>query len=178
MSESDTPARPVLPSEATDFVTLRELEQRLASLQRLFDERTRYEREILSTRENLLKDSLELASVETKRRLDELNHSRAEARENWQTSLPREVFESYLHEYRTWRDSVNTDRVAYAQLGPRLIDLAKRLEKTEEDLADRLEKTEEALHQATGALVLIRFMGFAGVIALLVSFLRMARMIP
>ncbi len=167
MSEADTPARPALPSEATDLVTLRELEQRFHALQKLFDERTRYEREILSTRENLLKGALEVASLETKRRLDELNHAHDEARRNWQTSLPREMFDQYLQEYRTWRDAVNTDRTSYSQLGPRLIDLAKRLE-----------KQEEAVQQATGALVLIRFMGFAGVIALLVSFLRMANVIP
>lgn len=167
MSEADTPARPSIPTEATDLVSLRELEQRFHSLQKLIDERTRYEREILSTRENLMKDAIEIAGIETKRRLDELNHAHQEARMNWQTSLPREMFDQFLQEYRVWRDGVNVNITGYSNLGPRLIDIAKRME-----------RQEEQINQATGALVLIRFMGFAGVIALLVSFLRMANVIP
>lgn len=167
MSETTTPARPVLPSEVTEYVSLREFEQRLAEFGRLLDERTRYEREILSTRENLLKDAKELQAREYERRLSELNHAHDEAMENWRTSLPREVFEAFQSEFRTWRDGVNTTMTAGAMMPSAIGGLDKRLE-----------AAENALQQAQGALVLIRFMGFAGVIALVVSFLRMANVIP
>src|SRR5688500_11528006 len=102
MSEADTPARPVIPTEATDVVTLRELEQRLSAMQKLIDERTRYEREILSTRENSIKEAMELAAIETKRRLDELNHAHQMAAENWARSLPREMFHQWEAEHAKW----------------------------------------------------------------------------
>lgn len=167
MSESHTPARPVLPSEVRDLVTLREFEQRLSEFGRLLDERTRYEREILSTRENLLKDAKDLQAREYERRLSELNHAHESAMENWRQSLPRELFDSFLTEYRNWRDTVNTSLTAGAMMPSTLVNLEKRQE-----------ITEATLQQAMGALVLIRFMGFAGVLALLVSFLRMANVIP
>lgn len=167
MSETHTPARPVLPTEAKSFVTLREFEQRLTEFGRLIDERTRYEREILSTRENLLKEAKELQAVEYERRLAELNHAHQTAMDNWRMSLPREVFEAFHAEFRTWRDAVNTHMTASATMPSALAGLDKRLE-----------SAETTLQQAMGALVLIRFMGFAGLLALVVTFLRMAGAIP
>lgn len=167
MSEADTPARPVLPTEATDFVTLRELEQRLSALQKMLDERTRYEREILSTRENLLKEAKELQAREYERRLEELNHSHEAAMANWRTSLPREMFVEFHTEFRIWRDTVNSHIVASAGFPAAFTNIEKRMG-----------ETERTLQQAMGALVLIRFMGFAGLLALVVTFLRMARVIP
>jgi DNA repair exonuclease SbcCD ATPase subunit len=167
VTETHTPARPVLPTEQRDYVSLREFEQRLSELRGLLDERTRYEREILSTRENLLKEAKELQAKEYERRLTELNHAHESAMENWRTSLPREVFDAHLTEFRTWRDSVNTSMTGGAQLPSAIGALDKRLE-----------ATEVALQQATGALVLIRFMGFAGVLALVVTFLRLAKVLP
>lgn len=167
MSEVHTPARPVLPSEQKDFVSLREFEQRMQEMRLLLDERTRYEREILSTRENLLKDAKELQAVEYERRLSELNHAHKIAMENWARSLPREIYEAFLTEFRSWRDKVNADITANNQLPTGVSGLARRVG----DL-------ESALQQAQGALMLARFMGFAGVIALLVTFARMAGMVP
>lgn len=167
MSEVHTPARPVLPSEQKDFVSLREFEQRMQEFMRLLDERTRYEREILSTRENAIKAAMDLAAGELARRLEELNHAHKNAMDNWRTSLPREIFEAYLTEFRTWRDKVNLEMSASNQLPTAVSALARRVG----DL-------ESAIQQAQGALTLVRFMGLAGVLALLVTFARMAGVVP
>lgn len=163
MSEADTPARPTLPTEATDFVTLRELEQRLHSFQKLYDERTRYEREILSTRENSLKDALKLAHVETQRRLDELNHAHQLAAENWARSLPRELFEQWKADHMTWREGLTRALVKIEPHGEAITSLNQRLS-----------GIETSANRIAGGFVLIGMMGLAGVIALLLGLARLA----
>ena len=113
------------------------------------------------------KTAVGLAHVETLRRLEELNHAHAIAIENWRQSLPREVYEAAVREWQTWRDNVQrqVDQTAGA-----VSDINR--------LSSDLKKVEEAVQQALGALTLIRFMGFAGVVALIVTFLRMAKVIP
>jgi hypothetical protein len=164
---ADSPARPVLPDEIDRKVSLREFEQRLAEFQRAADERTKYEREILEARQAAIERAVQLADVEYKRRLDELNHAHVTAMENWRQSLPREVFAATQNELQKWRDVVNVSMATRQNVPAELAALEKRL-----DLI------EERTQQQTGALTLIRFMGFAGVVALIVTFLRMAQVIP
>jgi hypothetical protein len=161
------PARPVLQGEAERTVTLREFEQRLSSLQQQINDRIRIERELIETRSNALDKALELAAKETERRLEELNHAHENATANWLRSLPREVFEGTVSEWSKWRDTVNVHVTTMAGMPSVLAAIEVRIK-----------QVETQLQQATGALVLIRFMGFAGVIALLVTFLRMAGVIP
>lgn len=166
MSEAPTPARPVLPSESTEKVSLRELEQRLEAIEKLMNERTRYEREILSTRENSLKEALQLADVETKRRLDELNHAHELAAQNWARSLPREMFEQWKEEFSKWRDGVTR---ALTKSEPYAEGLAS--------LSQRLTTIENASNKVAGAFVLLGIMGLSGVLALILGLARLAGML-
>lgn len=162
MSEAHSPARPVIPSEQKDFVTLREFEQRFSELRQLIDERTRYEREILSTRENLAKEALIKQASEYERRLAELNHAHSTAMENWRTSMPRELFDQWEREYQKWKDTVQTSM--------------QRLVTTEAlDRVDvRVKEIEAGRNKVSGALVLLGFAGAAGIVALLLGVLRLA----
>lgn len=162
MSEAHTPARPVIPTEQKDFVTLREFEQRFQELRQLFDERTRYEREILSTRENSIKEALGKQSLEYERRLTELNHAHETARQNWQTSMPRELFEQWEREYQKWKENIQV--------------ILNRLVTVEAlDRMDiRLKEIERGANKVSGALVLLGFTGAAGIVALLLGVLRLA----
>jgi exonuclease VII large subunit len=161
------PARPVLPGESERMVSLREFEQRMFALSQQINDQIRSQRELSDTRAEALQTALNLQAEEYRRRLDELNHAHETAMENWRTSLPREMFDSYSNEWQKWRDTVNAQLVTLTHVSPSL---------TAVEL--RLQKAEDALQQANGALVLIRFMGFAGVIALVVTFLRMIKLVP
>ena len=159
-------------------VTLREFSERTSALR---DELVRADavlrdellrglddsRQVSESQRATNKIAVDLAHVETLRRLDELNHAHANAIENWRQSLPREVYDSNVRELQTWRDGVNRQVDALASVASDLV----RLE------AD-VKKIEASAQQALGALTLIRFMGFAGVVALIVTFLRMAKVIP
>lgn len=136
-------------------------------MMRLLDERTRYERAIVDTREQLVKEAKQLQAVEYERRLSELNNSHADTMAHWQLSLPREVFDDHLLEFRTWRDHVNSTVTAGLTFPTALAALQRRVG-----------DSEQTLQQAMGALNFIRFMGFAGVLALLVTFARMAKLMP
>lgn len=162
MSEAHSPARPVIPTEQKDLVTLREFEQRFSELRQLMDERTRYEREILSTRENLLKEALKLQATEIERRLSELNHAHATAVENWRTSMPRELFDQWEREYSKWKDNLQG--------------IINRLVTTEalDRMDTRLKEIERGANKVAGALVLLGFAGAAGIIGLLLGILRLA----
>lgn len=162
MSEAHSPARPVIPSEQKDFVTLREFEQRFSELRQLMDERTRYEREILSTRENLLKEALLKQASEYERRLTELNHAHATAMENWARSMPRELFEQWEKEYDKWKEGIQTtlNRLVTMEALDRM------------DI--RLKEIERGANKVAGALVLLGFAGAAGIIGLLLGILRIA----
>jgi hypothetical protein len=151
-------------------VTLREFEQQLKNVQQLLDERMRYERELLVARQDALEKALQLASTEVARRLEELNHAHANAIANWRQSLPREVFESASNEWQKWRGTVNESLVGLTHMNATLVSIRTQIDATNANL-DKIDKT---VQQATGALSLVRFMGIAGVLALLVTFLRMA----
>lgn len=162
MSEAHSPARPVIPTEQKDLVTLREFEQRLSELRQLMDERTRYEREILSTRENLLKEALLKQASEYERRLAELNHAHVIAMENWRTSMPRELFDQWEREYQKWKDNLQSTMT--------------RLVTTEalDRMDTRLKEIERGANKVAGALVLLGFAGAAGIVGLLLGILRLA----
>jgi len=117
---------------ADGSVTRRELDQRIAAMQALLDERL-----------NAQNVALAIRTTEIARRLDELNHAHKTAMENWARSLPRENFDLTVRDWDRWRESTNS-----------------------------------TIQGAQGALGLIRWMGLAGVIALLMTFLRMAKVIP
>jgi len=163
MSEAHTPARPALPSEAKDHVTMRELEQRLEAMGRLMDERTRYEREILSTRENSIKEALAIAAIETRRRLDELNHSHELALENWARSLPRDMFEDFKKENDRWRETVGTFITKTEPLQGQMAAVVSRVG-TIETLGNKL----------SGAFILLGIMGLSGVLALILGIARLS----
>ncbi len=114
------------------FVSRRELDQRIAAMQALLDERM-----------NAEKRALDIRSEETARRLGELNHAHQTAMENWARSLPRENFELTISDINRWRDNTNV-----------------------------------TIQNAIGALGLIRWMGLLGVMALILQFLRMTKVIP
>lgn len=163
MDDAQTPARPVLPSERNEVVSLREFEQRLHTLHRMFDERTRYEREILESRSQALDEALKIASAEIARRLEELNHAHANAIQNWRQSLPREVFEATVAEWSRWRDTVNTHMTLMVSVPQSIVNVDTRI-KAMETLANKI----------SGAMILIAMMGFAGVMSLALALLRMA----
>lgn len=162
MSEAHSPARPVIPTEQKDLVTLREFEQRMSELRQLMDERTRYEREILSTRENLLKEALQKQASEYERRLTELNHAHEIAKENWRNSMPRELFEQWEREYQKSKDNIQG--------------IMTKLVTTEalDRMDTRLKEIERGANKVAGALVLLGFAGAAGIIGLLLGILRLA----
>ena len=162
MSEAQTPARAVVPTEQKDYVTLREFEQRLVEMRNLMDERTRYEREILSTRENLVKEALHLQAAEYDRRLTELNHAHATAMENWRMSMPREMFDQWEREYSKWKEQVQL--ILNSAITPAAIDR----------LDERLKVIERGANKITGALILLGFAGLAGVAALVLGLARIA----
>lgn len=162
MSEAHSPARPVIPTEQKDFVTLREFEQRFTELRQLIDERTRYEREILSTRENLLKEALGKQASEYERRLNELNHAHQIAKENWQQSMPRELFEQWDREYQKWKESIQASQ-------QRLVTV-EALDRVD----TRVKELEKSANKVSGAVVLLGIAGAAGVVALLMGILRVA----
>lgn len=162
MSEANTPARPVIPTEQKDFVTLREFEQRFQELRQLFDERTRYEREILSTRENSIKEALGKQSVEYERRLTELNHAHQIAKENWAQSMPRELFVQWEREYQKWKETM---QVALQKLVT--VEALDRVDMRVKDL-------ERTGNKVSGAMLLLGFAGAAGIAGLLLGLLRIA----
>ena len=162
MSEAQTPARAVVPTEQKDYVTLREFEQRLVEMRNLMDERTRYEREILSTRENLVKEALHLQAAEYDRRLTDLNHAHATAMENWRMSMPREMFDQWEREYSKWKEQVQL--ILNSAITPAAIDR----------LDERLKVIERGANKITGALILLGFAGLAGVAALVLGLARIA----
>lgn len=56
--------------------------------------------------------ALRLHSVEVERRLDLLNHDAERARQNWERTLPREVFAQYQKEMDAWREAVDKHKTA------------------------------------------------------------------
>lgn len=79
-----------------DAVSRRELDQRIAAMQALLDERV-----------NAQQAALGIQTVEIARRLDELNHAHKIAMENWARSLPRENFDLAMRDWDRWRESTN-----------------------------------------------------------------------
>jgi hypothetical protein len=181
-----TAVRPVLPTEQTDVIRLREFEQRFAALQEAIDQRSRHEREILDTREHSLNKALELASQETKRRLDELNHAHEQARMNWAQSLPREMFDQWREEQSKWRESVNAILGNVARIPAietRIDEHVKWRESVNviltnvariSTIENRIGVIETLSNKLTGALILLGVMGLSGVLALLLGLLRLA----
>lgn len=163
MSEATTPARPVLPSEQRDWVTLREFEQRMSEFRALMDERTRYEREKTNERAQALDKAMALQAIEYERRLTDLNHHREETVSNLRATVQRDVYDTKMGELSRWQRIVDAQLIIDAQ--------AVADQKALESKLDLLTVT---LQRAEGALTLIRFMGFAGVVALIISFLRLA----
>ena len=159
--------RPVLPNEIKDTVSIREFEQRISNLMLQIENRIQAEAELIETKSNLLDKALALQAKEYERRLFELNHAHEIALENWRMSLPREMFDLAQTEFVRWKDLVNLDLTNIKQD----ITHAK-----ETDV--KLVSTVETVNQINGALTLIRFMGFAGVTALIVTMLKMAGALP
>jgi len=132
------------------------------SLREHLEQLIRAEREVRETVADKLSESLRLQATETLRRLDELNHAHAQAVENWRTSLPRELFDQWKDEHAKWKDSVNAQLVVAASLNASL----GRIE-------SRIGSIETFANKVTGGLILVGFMGAAGVLALLLSIARL-----
>jgi hypothetical protein len=132
-------------------------------MQKLIDERTRYEREILSTRENLLKEAMNIAAVETRRRLDELNHAHELAAENWARSLPREMFEQFKDDNMKWRDGVTRALLKTDPYGEAI-----------GTLQQRIGSLEMSANKVVGGFFVLGVMGLSGVAALALGLLRLA----
>lgn len=160
------PARPVLPGEDEKHLTLREFEQRHADLKNLLTTLLDHERESRETITVKLEEARELQAGENKRRLDELNHAHQEARKNWETSLPREMFVSWKAEHDKWRESINLALVAII---PNAQEIAT--------IDARLGGLEKSANKIQGAFILLGVMGLSGVVALLLGLARMAGLV-
>lgn len=184
------PARPVLSGEGERMVSLREFEQRTFSLQQQISDQIRFQRELVDTRAIALEKALDLARIETERRLDDLNHAHKNAVENWRQSLPREVFEATLTEWLKWRDTINQHVTTLATIPQHISSVDGRVKTLETHSASRasipqelgsiearVQSIENLGNKVAGALILIGFMGMAGVLALAMSLLRLAGII-
>lgn len=178
------PARPVLTGETERFLSLREFEQRIFTLQQQITEQIRgqrelvesraealekalgAQRELVDTRSEALDKALDIRTAEIARRLEELNHAHRNQQENWRQSLPREVFETTISELSKWRDQVNAHTTSLTNLPQHIAGMEARV-KTIENLGNKI----------TGALILLGVMGMAGVMALVISLLRLAGLI-
>lgn len=173
----DIPQRSQLPDEAERSLSLREFEQRHNALERhvaaeiyrviaMAELLVSHNAEVEETRHLEQDRALMLQAAEYQRRLDLLNHANDAAVENWRRTLPRELFDAFVRESDKWRDDANvklatssSSQIAVTSIGARVTAL------------------ETAVVTAQGALTLLRFMGFAGAIALLLSILRLAGVI-
>ncbi len=63
-------------------------------LREYLEARVQHEHDLVETRLAALAEALRLQHSEYARRLDELNHAHAQAVQNWQRYLPREVFDT------------------------------------------------------------------------------------
>lgn len=148
-------------------------------------------RDLVDARADALDKALTLRTTEIARRLEELNHAHKNAQENWRQSLPREVFEATLSEWSKWRDTVNIHVTTMSPVPSQISALDGKVNVAGvhvnaltgmpphmATLESRIKSMENSANQIVGALTLIRFMGFAGVIALLLTFARMAKMLP
>lgn len=174
---AQVPPRAQLPDEIERSVSQREYEQRHSDLERhLAAEIYRvlttaellvsHQTEIASERNAAQDKALTLQAIEYQRRLDALNHANERAIENWNRTLPRELFDAFVREGDKWRDDVN---LKLASCGGGQTQITATMA--------RVTALEAAVLSAQGALTLIRFMGFAGAIALLLSLLRLAGVI-
>lgn len=131
-------------------------------LREFVQEQVLHERELREAITEALATALKLDSIETKRRLDELNHAHDQAMENWRTSLPRELFEQWKAEHLKWRDMVHTSISTINQLN---IDVGHMM--------GRLSAIETLSNKLSGALILLGVMGLAGVVGLLIGVARL-----
>lgn len=144
----------MLPSEIERFVTLREFEQRLQTMQSHWAQNITAQRELLDVRASFLQKALELQAEEYERRLGVLNHAHEMAVKEQARVVPREMFDQKNAEQSKWRDDVN------AQL-TKLMPLIERVAAKDA----RIRALEDSNQNVLGALTFVRFMGFAGVAA-------------
>lgn len=159
---AEVPARPVLPSEAERYVTLREFEQRLYNMQMHMVENIKAQRELSDFRATALEKALLLQASEYERRLNVLNHAHEVAVKEAARVVPREMFDQFGSEWNKWRDDVNTKLT-------NLVPIIERMNGHEV----RTRHLESANQTFQGALTIVRFMGFAGVMALIGVVVRM-----
>ena len=147
-------------------------------------ERLAMERALREQSERFLADDLTEFKVEIQRRLGELNHAHAQAVEAQARTVPRELFDQFVKENDTRREA------AFAALGARLeasIDNVKathrvaidgvntRLGTISESLSGEIEVERNARIRAEGSVSVWRFiavfLGFPGIVALILAFL-------
>lgn len=164
---AEVPARPVLPSETEKYVTLREFEQRIYTMQMQMVENIKAHRELNDFRAGALEKALLLQAAEYERRLNVLNHAHEQAVKEAARVVPREMFDQSQVDWNKWRDEVNT----------RLTNLSPVIERMNGNEA-RVRILESSHQNVQGALNIVRFMGFAGVLALLGIAVRMVMGAP
>ena len=69
---------------------------------------------VLKTRVNGKEEALRIQAAEYERRLDDLNHAHALARQTLATYLPREIFDKIWSGWEDWRRAVDDDRSTQA----------------------------------------------------------------
>jgi len=78
-------------------------EERRATLERYFEQRIRYERELVEQRFTAQEHALDLKSSEVERRLEGLNHAHAIAEAERTRVLSREMFDSFKVDYDAFK---------------------------------------------------------------------------
>lgn len=179
------PARPLHPSEMERAVSLREFEQRMDALKQQINDQLRAQRELVDTRAASVEKERIIQAAEYERRLTELNHAHETAMENWRTSLPRELFEQHQHTWQQWRDETSKQLTLLTQLpmsmsglDARISGVDTRLDVRINGIDTRVKVLEQGVQRMSGALWLLGFAGAAGIVALLIGVLRLARVIP
>jgi hypothetical protein len=155
-------------------VTLREFEQRMDALRNQISDQIRSTRELLDTRAGSVEKERLIQAREYERRLTELNHAHANQMENWRTSLPRELFESHLTTWQHFREEVSKQLILLTQIPISLGSLDQRLG----SIDARVKSLEQVQQRMSGALWLLGFAGVAGIVALVIGVMRLARLTP
>ncbi len=188
MSAEKDPSRST--SSGSEYVQLREFEQRIQELKDLIASEVKHERELREAKQASIGTANTLALNEIDRRLGELNHAHAQAMENWARTLPREMFESWQKEYDRWKLDINTTLTATAPLGGDVKALEARISAQAglsaafstamtdlSELSKKVEAIEKNANRISGGIIFAAAVGILGLISVIVGFARIAGLI-
>jgi hypothetical protein len=143
----------------------------------LLAERLAGERALREQSEGFLADNFSEFKVEIQRRLGELNHAHTQATEAAAKTVPRELFDAFVKENDSRREA------AFTALGNRLEASIEAVKATHQvaisALNGEIEVERNARIRAEGSVSVWRFiavfLGFPGIIALILAFMALAR---